>query len=133
MSDVKDAESEQDVVAEDDRRREPTFIYRWGSGTYTNLTPRPGKDNTGLSYSLSPPSDGSKYTYTTIEAINSTGYLFAVQDGPNHVSVNPTDISKMQDWMESRKNAETSPHPYTVILKKKAEKVYNERKIKKTN
>ena len=91
MSDVKDAESEQDVVAEDDRRREPTFIYRWGSGTYTNLTPRPGKDNTGLSYSLSPPSDGS---------------------------VNPTDISKMQDWMESRKNAETSPHPYTVILKK---------------
>ena len=118
MSDVKDAESEQDVVAEDDRRREPTFIYRWGSGTYTNLTPRPGKDNTGLSYSLSPPSDGSKYTYTTIAGLDSTGYLFAVQDGPNHVSVNPTDISKMQDWMESRKNAETSPHPYTVILKK---------------
>ena len=118
MSDVKDAESEQDVVAEDDRRREPTFIYRWCSGTYTNFTPRPGKDNTGLSYSLSPPSDGSKYTYTTIEAINSTGYLFAVQDGPNHVSVNPTDISKMQDWMESRKNAETSPHPYKKKKKK---------------
>ena len=57
-----------------------------------------------------------KWAYEKILPIENI--LFAVQDGPNHVSVNPTDISKMQDWMESRKNAETSPHPYTVILKK---------------
>lgn len=95
----------------------PTLIYRWGSGTYKNLTPRPGKDTTGISYSLVPPIDGSKYTTTTIESINATGVLLAVQDSPNHVSVFPVDMSTMDEWMDSRVNADSNPRPYSVLLR----------------
>lgn len=79
------------------------------------MTPRP-KDIGGLSFSLTPPASG-KYIVTTMEAVNATGVLKAVKDGPNHVSVMPTIPSTMSGWIASRPNAQTSPHPYTVTLK----------------
>ena len=64
---------------------------------------------------------------TTIEAVNKTQVLTAVQDGPNHVSVFPVDESQMEGWIASRKNAETNPHPYTVLLQEISIKSTNKR------
>ena len=91
-----------------------TYIYRMGSGNGTNLTPR-STDVDGLSYSLTPPTSG-KYTVTTIEAVNATGVLVTEQNGTNHVSVYPRDISQLDDWMASRDTANTDPYYLTVML-----------------
>ena len=85
-----------------------------GSNTAQNLTPRM-KDIDGLSYSLTMPISGT-FTITSIETINATGKLIAIQDRPNHVSVVPIDLTRMQEWMESRENANMNPHEYTQIL-----------------
>ena len=37
---------------------------------------------------------------TTIEAINATGILYAVQDGETHVSVKPVGAS-VKEWMNA--------------------------------
>ena len=92
----------------------PTVIYRLGSGNATNLTPRQ-KDIGGLSYQLTMPTSGA-FTMTTIEAINATGMLIAKKDASNHVSVLPDDITKMQEWIDSRPTALTDPHLYTIML-----------------
>ncbi len=42
--------------------------------------------------------------------------LSAVKDGPNHVSVVPTDMSKMPEWQAFRGNANENPHTYTKLL-----------------
>jgi len=98
-----------------DKREKPITIYRYGSSSNTNLTPRP-KDTGGLSFSLMPPTSG-KYVATTMQAVNATGILKAVKDGPNHVSIMPTIPSTMSSWIQSRPNAQISPHPYTIVLK----------------
>jgi len=95
---------------------DPTFIYRTGSGNATNLTPRPlPRDLTGLSYQLTVPSDTS-YTITSMELINATGKLIAIQDKANHVAVMPVDMSRMQEWRDSRTNALYDPHEFTITL-----------------
>ena len=96
-------------------KNKTTPIYRFGNGNGKNLTPRPEKDDSGLSYTLVKPVVGS-YTETSIEVVNSTGILTAVQDGDIHVSVYPTDMSTMPEWQASRENANTNPHAYTKIL-----------------
>ena len=104
------------ITTAKDNPNKGTIIYRWGSGSNTNLTPKE-KDITGLSFSLTPPSSGS-YCATTLELVNTSGYLIAVQDTANHVSVMPVNPSKMPEWIASRINAETDPHLYTSVLKK---------------
>ncbi|GAA5018200.1 hypothetical protein GCM10023206_31550 [Acinetobacter puyangensis] len=93
---------------------EDRFIFRSGSGTNMNLTPRE-VDVGGLSYSLAPPSQN--YTFTTLSTVNSTGILKAVVDNPRHVSVFPVNQATMKGWIATRGNAEKSPHPYTLLLK----------------
>ena len=51
-----------------------------------------------------------------MEAVNATGYLIAVHDGPHHVSVMSADISKMQEWIDSRPTALSNPHKFTLVL-----------------
>ncbi len=93
---------------------ESTVIYRMGSGTNVNLTPRP-VDITGLSYTLERPVSG-KYTMTTVGAINETGVLVAIHDGPNHVSVMPTNPLDIEPWIASRENANANPYYLTLVL-----------------
>ena len=88
-------------------------IYRKGSGNGTNLTPRI-VDVNGLSYQLSVPVV-RPYTFTTMEAVNATGILLALKDGPDHVSIVPLNRAKMQEWINSRPNALSSPHPFTQV------------------
>ena len=56
------------------------------------------------------------YTVTSIEAIQATGRLVAVKDGPTHVSVRPYSQGELIEWIESRSYAEESPHSLTVLL-----------------
>ena len=93
--------------------REPTFIFRKGSGSNTDLTPQL-KDRRGLSYQLSIPT--VKSTLTSMELVNATGVLMAIQDKTDHVSVRPINITLLQGWINSRPTAETNPHEFTQIL-----------------
>ena len=65
-----------------------TRIYRYGYDSAEKLVPTQTdvKSSTGLSFSTRP-RPGS--AVTTIEEVNSTGKLYAVQDSPSHVSVYP--------------------------------------------
>ena len=110
----KAIEKAEPIVIEKDKPESPV-IYRWGSGSNTNLTPRP-QDVTGLSFSTIKPPSGS-YVVTTMQQVNATGVLVAVKDGPTHVSVVPVDLSAMPEWIESRPDAENNPHPLTQALK----------------
>ena len=118
--DSKEKEKEKDrVVALEKvttKRPNKTVIYRWGSGNATNLTPRnDGSDVNGLSYELKVPV-GRRYTWTTLEAVNSTGVLQAIIDGPNHVKVISTDPLELPIWMSTRETAKENPYYLTKIL-----------------
>lgn len=93
-----------------------TLIFRDGSGTSTNLTPRP-VDTTGLSYFLAPGS--TKYTFTSLDAVNSTGVLKAVIDNPatGYASVFATNPAHHKAWIASRPDAESNPYYLTIVLK----------------
>ncbi|WP_218832101.1 hypothetical protein [Niallia circulans] len=95
------------------KKKNPTIIYRGGSSTAYNLTPRK-TDTGGLSYYLKMPS--GKFTATTKEAVNNTKVLKAVVDGSNHVSVKPKNSADMAGWIKSKDNANEKPHKFTRIL-----------------
>lgn len=101
---------------------DPTLIYRYGRYTNTNLTPRSIDSDSGLSFATRPPADLSKpFMVTTVEAINHTGTLKAINDHPGHYAVTPVefpaDRASMDDWVASREDAEKNPHPFTTTLK----------------
>ena len=84
-----------------------TIIYRRGGWNPSNLTPSlrdvtlfltTGK---GLSFSLTPEPG---CVQTTIEEINATGVLYAVIDGPNHVSVFPVGTT-LAGWHDAGTNS----------------------------
>ena len=66
----------------------PTVIFRYGGTNPGNFVPtaRDVATNTGLSFSTIPKAGAAM---TTIEALNATGVVYAVQDGATHVSVKP--------------------------------------------
>ena len=90
-----------------------TIVYRYGSTSPGNLTPKEKDALTGLSFSLTPPPPGVSAAVTTIGALNSTGMLIAIHDGPNHVSVIPAPtMGTLQEWIR------TGPsHPCTAAVK----------------
>jgi len=92
-----------------------TIIYRTGTGSFMNLTPRP-RDVGGLSYQFSVPAQGP-FTVTSIEALNATGVLRAIVDGKDHISVMPIPPSLMPGWIESRVDADNNPHALTRVVR----------------
>lgn len=88
-----------------------------GSGTDSNLTPRPGKDTTtGLSTTIEKPT--GKFQTLDVKVLNDNG-LIVVQDGKNHASVRPVDdpdMSKLREWANTRGTDKVSP--YTKAVKK---------------
>ena len=111
--------TKEEAVAIEKVEDEQTFIYRLGNGNHANFTPRPGIDMGGLSYQYTKPV-GAAYHMTTIEAVNATGVLRAVPDGPNHISVIPIDRSQLLPWMNTREGVKDNGlgevHPYTYLL-----------------
>ena len=75
--------------------RHKYVIYRYGTNP-GNLTPRNKDKYTGLSFSTIPRPGAAK---TTIEAVNATGMLYVLQDGPTHVSIRPVGAS-MDVWIQ---------------------------------
>jgi len=108
--------SDARAIEEELRRNGHTPIFRGGSGNATNMTLRPLPDDPSgaLSFYLKPPS--GKFTITTIEIVNATGVLTAVKDGANHASVKPIDVSRTQEWRDSKENALEDPHEFTRIM-----------------
>lgn len=78
------------------------------------MTPRP-VDTTGFSYFLTPPA-GEEYTVTTMEAVNATKVLVAINDRLGHVSVRPVNMLELPGWISTRANALMFPHPYKLLL-----------------
>ena len=75
-----------------------TQILSENNGTNPgNLTPRAKDKNTGFSLLY-------RLAVTTIEEVNSTGNLIAVQDGPSHVSIKPRN-GTMSDWIKAGTNS----------------------------
>ncbi|MBI0432131.1 RHS repeat-associated core domain-containing protein, partial [Pectobacterium parmentieri] len=91
-------------------------VYRMGSGTDSNLTPRPGKDTTtGLSTTIEKPSNG-KYQTLDVKTLNDGG-LDVVKDGKNHASVRPSndpDMSRLREWADTRGTEKSSSYTKTV-------------------
>ena len=93
----------------------PTVIYRYGGSNPGNLTPKAKdlRDGRGLSFSTIPAPGCSM---TTIEALNGTGIVYAVQDGATHVSVYPVG-GTMSDWVSAGSSSIWTQAVKSVIIK----------------
>jgi RHS repeat-associated protein len=93
----------------------PAVVYRGGSRTPDNLTPRPGVDHTGLSTfgSLDAFKPGTKVQPIDLSKLKS---LQGVPDAPppGHVSIAPRDMSQLSGWANMRGTGQV--HPYTQEL-----------------
>lgn len=91
-------------------------VYRMGSGTDSNLTPRPGKDTTsGLSASLEKPTTG-KFQAIDVAKLDVTGSE-AINDHGSHISIRPAEdptFVKLKEWADTRGIERT--HKYTQTL-----------------
>lgn len=101
-----DTRSDSKAKEKDRRIKKPApiYIYRYNGTNPGNLTPRAKDKNTGLSFSTIPPINNKTAVVTTIEEVNSTGNLIAVQDGPSHVSIKPRN-GTMSDWIKAGTNS----------------------------
>jgi RHS repeat-associated protein len=93
----------------------PTVVYRGGSRTVDNFTPRPGLDTTGLSTfdNLGAFKPGTKVQVIDVSKLRS---LRAVPDAepPGHVSIAPRDITELPGWAGTRGTGQA--HPLTEEL-----------------
>jgi RHS repeat-associated protein len=93
----------------------PSVVYRGGSRTADNMTPRPGVDTGGLSTFETL---GSFRPGTKVQVINVSKLkrLLATPDAPppGHVSIHPADLAEVADWAATRGTGQV--HPYTQEL-----------------
>jgi hypothetical protein len=97
----------------------PPYVFRGGPLTDTNMTPRPGTDDSGLSTYDDPHlAMGEKGNKAQIIQTDLLGPdLVAVPDAPppGHVSIRPVDMSTMPEWQATRGDLADGgkAHPYT--------------------
>ena len=92
-----------------------TVIYRYNGTNPGNLTPKE-KDligHGGLSFSTIPKPGSAQ---TTIEKLNATGVVYAVQDSPTHVSVRPVGAS-IAEWREAGSSSIWTQAVKSVVVK----------------
>ncbi len=113
---TKNALSRSQVNAKSETKdNTETVIYRYNGTNPGNLTPKE-KDlvgHGGLSFSTIPRPNSAK---TTIEALNATGVVYAVQDGRTHVSVYPVG-GTLQDWVIAGPNSIWTRAVKSVVVK----------------
>ena len=90
-----------------------TIIYRYGGTNPGNLTPKAKDKYTGLSFSTIPMPGAA---VTTIEALNATGVVYAVQDGPTHVSVRPVG-APIDAWINTGSGSIWTQAVKSVVVK----------------
>ena len=91
----------------------PIVIYRYGGTNPGNLTPKAKDKYTGLSFSTVPMPGAAM---TTIEALNATGVVYAVQDGPTHVSVRPVG-APIEAWINAGSGSIWTQAVKSVVIK----------------
>ena len=96
-----------------DPPKKETVIYRYGGTNPGNLTPKEKDKGSGLSFSTVPMPGAA---VTTIEALNATGVVYAVQDGPTHVSVRPVGAT-MEDWINAGSSSVWTQAVKSVVVK----------------
>ena len=94
----------------------PLYVYRGGSDTATNLTPRPGKDTEGLSTFDTPEAaapNGGKVQVIDTSRLNC---LTACPDvaPPGHVTITPGSLEEVAEWAATRETDVV--HEYTQEL-----------------
>jgi hypothetical protein len=91
----------------------PRYVYRGGSNTQKNLTPRPGVDFDGLSTFDTPagaaPRGGKVQVIDTSKLKLNGAYPSAPP--PGHVSIRPPDPSQIPGWAATRNTG--TVHPLT--------------------
>ena len=92
-------------------------IYRWNGTNPGNLVPTEAdlNTNTSLSFSTIPKPNSAM---TTIKAVNSTGVLYAVQDGVNHVTIYPIG-GTVKEWHDAGPNSVWTKALESVVVKYK--------------
>ena len=92
-----------------------TTIYRYNGKNPSNFVPtrRDVLSNTGLSFSTIPKPVSAQ---TTIEKLNATGVVYAVQDSPTHVSVRPVGAS-IAEWREAGSSSIWTQAVKSVVVK----------------
>ena len=99
-------------------RERPKLVYRGGSATSRNLTPRPEKDTDqdpkGLSTFDRPELAARPGQKAQVIAIDRLITLTAVADAnpPGHVSIRPRTQEELDDWAASR-GTSSPPHRLT--------------------
>lgn len=93
-----------------------TKIYRYGGTNPGNLTPRQKDAYSGLSFSTIPPPAVFSAAVTTIEALNLTGMVVAIQDSSTHVSVRPVGATT-QDWIDAGSESVWTKAVKSVVVK----------------
>lgn len=106
----KAEEKEKDIIVPPPSQ---TVIYRFGGINPGNLTPKAKDRYTGLSFSIVPKPGAAM---TTIEKLNATGLVYAVHDGPTHVSVRPIG-GTMDDWINSGSSSIWTQAVKSVVVK----------------
>ena len=93
----------------------PTVIFRYGGTNPGNFVPtaRDVSTNTGLSFSTVPRAGAAM---TTIEALNATGVVYAVQDGATHVSVKPIG-GTIAEWRNAGSSSVWTQAIKSVVVK----------------
>ena len=109
-TDYQEKAKEQVIPKERDNT---VYIYRYGGINPGNLTPRDSDESTGLSFSTIPKRGAAR---TTIDELNATGLVYAVQDKPNHVGVWPIG-GTMQDWIDAGSSSKWTQAVKSVVIK----------------
>ena len=95
----------------------PTLVYRSGSRTFDNLTPRPGKDPAGLSTYDTPA--GAAPGGGKVQVIDTTKLkcTVACPDPPpaGHVSIAPRDGGSIAEWAATRGTGRISPYTQDIM------------------
>ena len=110
---AQEKEEEKEKEKAEPPQSTPIYIYRYGGTNPGNLTPTEKDKYTGLSFSTIPRPGAAR---TTIEAINATGLVYAVQDGPTHVSVRPVD-GTMEEWIKEGSNSKWTQAVKSVVIR----------------
>lgn len=89
------------------------LVYRGGSRTPDNMTPRPGIDGTGLSMFDNPQAAAPKGGKVQVIDTSKLKCTVACPDAPppGHVSIRPGDPAGIPGWAGTRGTGEV--HPYT--------------------
>ena len=109
-TDYQEKAKEQVIPKERDNT---VYIYRYGGTNPGNLTPQKKDLTTGLSFSTIPKPGAAR---TTIDELNATGLVYAVQDKPNHVGVWPIG-GTMQDWVNAGSTSKWTQAVKSVVIK----------------